>query len=38
VTYRVSWNRDATDALQQIYNSARDQEGVLHAVTRIGWN
>lgn len=36
MTYRVSWNRDGTDALQKIYNSAHDQEGVLHAVTRIG--
>ena len=36
MTYRVIWNREATEALQQIYDAALDKEGVLNAVTRIG--
>ena len=36
MNYRVVWNRTATEALQRIYDSVLDQEGVLHAATRIG--
>ena len=36
MSYRVIWNRQATEAVQRIYDATFDKEGVVHAVTRVG--
>ena len=36
MTYRVTWDSDAIEQLQRIYDEALDKEAVVNAVTRIG--
>jgi hypothetical protein len=36
VNYRVIWDEQAIEQLQQIYDAAHDHEAVAHAVYRIG--
>jgi hypothetical protein len=35
VNYRVIWELPARTSLQQLYDAARDQEGLVQTVTRI---
>lgn len=34
--FRVTWDPEAIDELQRIYDDAVDKEGMVNAVTRIG--
>jgi hypothetical protein len=36
VNYRVIWDEQAAIALQQIYDSVLDKEGLVNAIVRIG--
>lgn len=36
MTFRVTWDPEAEDELQRIYDIAIDKEGVANAATRIG--